>query len=776
MNTAPKVQSSNQRAIRSVTPNLTWPAFDGESYQGMRWSIRKTHADLSQILAQYQQQQDKARVVEIYADTLVIPDNTTWIANQTALLIFAENIQSTGSSQIYLDYRQGEVSKLMVYAGNIQGDLNAICVFPEGQSPTHELITLNNQQSLGFVIEKSGQSAALTALTALQPDMIQADSNFHALTTQVYFEACACFDSKPTEAAERLHWLCTIGRVSNEYTGLYNQCFGLLSLLQSSGSQSKPVPLLTQSVYKESLDSGINAAKAYASQYTRLLDRNLVLDDRKQAAQLMLDNYKNAETFSDQLIAQCQKNIDRWLSAIDKTEWSIKYQEQKIAEARITFEHGLKAWEQDQKLEAAFNMIGAIINFAAAIGSMVATAGASSGAAAGQVAGAVSQAAKASAELAKTLKTLADVLKQLNDTYKAVSQIASTAKSITSFNKALKKLKDIQIPSGTPEDPAGIYFWRKFRLEADAALKLAIDKGIPGATQYQLQLDILSELGQSQAANQAALIDKVQEMARLVAQKQQTLSDEANVKQYINQISAQEDINITLQQPLFWRFLNLKQWLFLALRQYEAAYQYWALKPSMVTASLTSEIPQYESDLYSIARDYEQALSQFVPYQPQPFSNKVLTINDPESLNAIKQTNTLTLNIPLDSSLFQGFGRVRLDIVQVFLEGLSGSQPIYINMASSGQYADRYKGERFLFSGQAIERVFQYQNQNGQVNILVDGRVADETKFAYFQPTPFTAWTLTLPKAQNAQLDLSTLTAVKIELSGILIPDTTQLL
>lgn len=98
--------------------------------------------------------------------------------------------------------------------------------------------------------------------------------------------------------------------------------------------------------------------------------------------------------------------------------------------------------------------------------------------------------------------------------------------------------------------------------------------------------------------------------------------------------------------------------------------------------------------------------------------------------------------------------------------------PVHVNIVGSGVYKDRLHGESFIFSSDSLKRLFQYRiDKDGQTHIVVDGKIADEEEYAYFQPTPFSEWEIELPteikqgaRSQfvNKNLDLSNVVAIKM--------------
>jgi hypothetical protein len=124
----------------------------------------------------------------------------------------------------------------------------------------------------------------------------------------------------------------------------------------------------------------------------------------------------------------------------------------------------------------------------------------------------------------------------------------------------------------------------------------------------------------------------------------------------------------------------------------------------------------------------------------------------------------------LDAESFHGFDRVRLKTIRVWLYGAKATGPIYVDISSAGSYDDRYRGKSYRFTSVALHRKFQYQGDPGKKSsIIVDGAVADEEKYAYFQPTPFSEWVISLPQQYNPNIDLTGLTKITLEFAGSVI-------
>jgi hypothetical protein len=95
---------------------------------------------------------------------------------------------------------------------------------------------------------------------------------------------------------------------------------------------------------------------------------------------------------------------------------------------------------------------------------------------------------------------------------------------------------------------------------------------------------------------------------------------------------------------------------------------------------------------------------------------------------------------------------------------------IYISICTNGHYYDRFGSNEYKFIGEQVKRSFQYSLDDQKTphqKIQLDGDVAKQFENAYFKPTPFTTWIITLPdNKQNKGLDLTNLSQIRIEFVG----------
>ena len=325
----------------------------------------------------------------------------------------------------------------------------------------------------------------------------------------------------------------------------------------------------------------------------------------------------------------------------------------------------------------------------------------------------------------------------------------------------------------------------------DDAVKPAIDRNIDDSVSYRQQLRILAVYGKALTIARATVVQLGQELLRLRLVAYNHEKEKARLTEYIADLEKTRVAKTGLRQMFFQRYLDAKRSLFVALEQYRAAYVYWALAPSSVKPSLTDRVSVFENglnDLANITLDNQAALTSFRP-RPQTL-NKSFLINDPTLLAKLKQKNEATWTIPLHEPELVGYDRVRITKVRVWLLGAkpASSRELYIVISNSGNYLDRRRvGNQepvpFQFITKPLEQVFSYKTEQSsgtrvdveagmQAWVEMDGDVHDEVRYAYFVPTVFSQWSIRVPNTKNANLDLSGLKAIRMDVVGSAIPST----
>ncbi len=142
-------------------------------------------------------------------------------------------------------------------------------------------------------------------------------------------------------------------------------------------------------------------------------------------------------------------------------------------------------------------------------------------------------------------------------------------------------------------------------------------------------------------------------------------------------------------------------------------------------------------------------------------------------------------SIGLNTSAFSDLSRVRLRTVRMWIEGAvpPSSTRITVRMETAGNYLDRFEGTKYQFTSKPLQRIFRYRvsdKREGTPNwrfengtfgyIEVDGTVDDEVRYAYFEPTPFSEWTIKINASEG--VNLTGVTKITMEVAGSVIPET----
>lgn len=755
------------------------PATTREDFGRTQVNIRNLLVNVNDIYAKIRQQGLNPRIIAIYADIATLSNDIEPLIHETGLLLVARRIEVKQKTGILLDYRRSQIGKLVIYAHEIIGNLQAKAITASDHGSQATLFDLSSLNSLGAVVSYRDKAPSMTSLDTFDDSGLELGSPLRLSLTSIFQVATAVNYSHPDITRSMLAWIASATKGSKAALDLYLQSSALLAQLNTANSAVTFVPYLDKDVYSEVANSFLQAAKAYQEQYERFSDRKASLQDRKASANLMREHYQETTQFNQRLIKQAQDNFNAAQQALDRSELSLKAQQREAKIAGIGFKYDAKIWVRDQIIKAVLEMCVALVEFVGSI-ALLSVGDEAAGAEAGA---AVAEGAKAAEEVAKVAETVAEVsefaqvmtgltdameqLKVVGETlvglYESISKIVEAAGNIAEATETV----EVKIPS--TENIAVQAQWDAFRIEAAALLKPAIDADIPGAVEYQVEIEKLAIYGKALMTSQVALIQAGQELARLILQKQVSANQEERLSQYINQLSEKEQIDDELMQLFFERQLNVKRWLFIAIQNYTWAYRYWALRDSRIQFSVVKSVAALQEDLGTVQQEYAEALQSFNP-PPQPFSGIALVIPDTDRgqykdvITNLRQRRQTTFATELNHPTFNGLGRVRLTTIRIWLEGVrtSAEQPLHVDIIASGIYSDRLHGKTFHFSSAPIRRVFKYHG----TSILIDGKVDDREQYLYFQPTPFTQWTITVPEQFNFGIDLSTLRALRIELAG----------
>ncbi len=737
--------------------------------------IRDLYIDLALLKTQIQADMQSSVIsqqpsaVIVYADVVKISAQA-WV-NFSPLVIAARRIEVEGDYQIAIDFGENPLSRLIIYAYEIIGNSVIRTFNAEGTIKDINFSLDENKINAGVeVLQDAHGNATLQALNNLDATMMNVGSDYYELLCTVYVLATTLFDSNQIIAQTMLQWIKRSSLTSSNFSDLSVESSSLLTLASNNGNQINYIPELSPKVYGDLAQAYIQSATAFEAQYQIFQNQTMLLESRKQAAQQMLGYYDSSLDYINTLIKQDSENFDATQLSLYSAKNNFTAQSYTVQRAAISFKYGVEKWKRDKDTELALNICSAVLEFAAAAVEIAC----SDPDGAAQAAAAVAKTAKTVKQTEELMQLIVKMTKAISSAFNFSKEIAQSSSEKDDIDQLAQQYADFCSQSNGLDSSNDATYWDIFALKADSALDAAIAADVDGAIDYKLQLDILAKLGNGIFVIQQKLLDIAQDMFRLQLQQRLSNNQKNALMTQISQVTSQEQFTTELMQKAHERYLDLKRPLFVALAMYNRAYLYWALSPSRFQPSIVKSVAEQSSDISNIQVDYVNALTNFYPH-PQRLNQLTYSITDASSLQQFTTSKKLTITFSphgSNSSIFNGYDRIRISTIRFWAVG---SQPsitngiINIQIQTTGEYQDTYKDQTFQFTAEPLMQTFQYRykENTSETIIVVDGELADEQAFAYFQPTPFTTWQFTLK--QEEDVNLSLLSEIRIDFSGSVI-------
>lgn len=775
------------------------PFAQSQSLDGNSGAFRAMYLDLGEIAAAVNAAPSPPALLEIDADVLAIPAGFAWPVSGTAAVIRARRIEAGADAKIEIDFRGGAQSSLILYFSEIGGSIEVLGVTASGSTPWTSTISAPSAPG-GLLIGLQGGAVAATALTWAQGLPMQATQTVTDYLSTEFIFASLLFDQQPELALSMFTWVKDWTAASPAMLGDFLRSASMVALLSqeidASANGAAFVPFLTGKIYTDLASAYAAQAKDYETKYLALSTQSVLTENDIALAKTLLADQAAQSSYVTQLLAQAKSNYDNASQAVTVAQSRFAAAKTQVDLTKIDFEErGVPEWKREQIAKAVFDLAMAVVTFGAGIAAMFAGDEAGGGAAVdGAVEGA--KAAEAAAETGSAIAATASKLKEIMATLKKIAEaleklytfsqkIVEIAQQIGSAESKAAALAAMDVSTGGV-DLTATSSWQVYQLNADDALAGPVSDGIEFADDLKLAIDTVAIYGQGLAAAQVAAIQAGQRFARVQLQLALAQEQQQNLQQYVDALTAGEQATAGMMQLFYRRYLDFKSGLFAAAQDYRASYFYWALQQSTVRPSIVDPVADMQAGLdtlTSMTLD-DVAFLQHFQMPPQTMSQQLVHITDPAVLESFRTTKSASWPITLDEPAFAGEDRVRLSRVRIWLENTSAGEDYSVELMikTSGSYQDRFEGLPFQFVAQPLKRGFKYEvtahPQGGadwtfssglSGKVEVDGSLDQLVNYAYFQPTPFTQWTVTLA-AGPANLDLSGLTRITMEFAGSTIP------
>ncbi|WP_266169112.1 hypothetical protein [Dyella subtropica] len=568
-----------------------------------------------------------------------------------------------------------------------------------------------------------------------------------------------------------------------EWQPLALACANLHELLQPVRLHPDQVPYLSASFFGDLAREHVPTLQAYAGSYARLADRTFELEARKQAARRVLGEKDDAGAFQKLVAAQLAENLRLATANVKRAQDAIEPQSKNVRRAEAAFKDGLAAWEAAKKAEAAWAIVGAVFTFVSGVGSMF--AGNASGAAG---------AAKAAADVASTAAKLAEIMKKLVKVGQAIEKIVKMCLAIVAaadkiadagrFASDLSAISREALSDDAKGAPSAAAYWDQLWVEVETQLAPAIKEGVGGAEEYLKELKILVIYGRALTTAQAALPPLIQELARNRLQIEIATRQHDAVAREIAGLKQQQVLSTQAMVMLWGNYRTMQRSLMVALRQFDAAWRYWALDDTVVARDDYRGIADLAGDLKAVA-DLKQmqarALESFKP-APQEYRRAAYAV--PAALReALLDGQRIGLQLSPANSPMSSWGltsRVRVTEIHVWVEWAPGKRPsrgvVEFTVRTGGAYDDRRlvgrESKAFHFHGAPLDLTFRYDlagtpaDQPGDA-VRVRAAIAEAFRTSYSEPTLYADWILSIPKVATGDADTVDIGKLKADIIGI---------
>ena len=661
------------------------------------------------------------------------------------LLIFSRRVDVSGPARLVVNANRS----VTWYANEWSGSLRLVANDP--QADTIPEMDVTSLRGFGFLVRAGGGTMSKSDLANF--GLMREGGDLATWLENTFLYASAEADEHPGSAPPMLQWIRRATASWPEMQQLYLQASALLCSVPNRPANAAFVPWLSKEVYDQETRAFIDAARQYEANYDAFHAANAALDQQARYAQLMLDNFKDTETVARKIATQIQANLDEEEGAVAVYQTKVTEQQFLIKRAELAFQQGIARYQAEKKLEFGLQIAGAVVSLGVAAGS--AAVGVPDTAALSALGSAV-KAGKTTKEAAETLEKLGKLGEQLAKMYESLKTIMEAARRLQSLSE-LSSMVVTEATAGTDTDNAS---WDIFRDRVVELVQPAIDEKIEGAVDYKLALTSLAVYAKALNQSKASYITTARELARQLLQQAALARQAARMTDYIAELKAGQQPNEEMMRWLLQRYNTVKRWLLIALQHHNDAYRYWALQEPATALTFSSRVGEMCEAYAGIVRGEAEALETFQP-PPQDFQNYRVEVTDPAAVSAFIAARRITVEVTPDHKTFARRERVRLRYLRVWLEGARATDSIRVSITGSGAYRDRFRGRTMNFvTAWPLELTFEYAAPR---EILMDAGFASQYRASYFEPTPFTSWTIAV---EDPAVTLTAISKIVLEFAG----------
>ncbi|MFT3908935.1 MAG: hypothetical protein QM737_05875 [Ferruginibacter sp.] len=795
--------------------------------------FRGMFLDLNKICDSLNASSDVPPRIEIYTDVLQVSDNLNWdIAS--SLFIFSRQVNVLKTPALIIDATKNLQANISIIANEINGTIPVdIKMFPVKNSVQYKIEQGNSAVGISVKHDYDNNNNLIQStpqLLSIKPAAIGSfqylSDNIQTYFTNHFIYATLLYDQNPELALSIFKWIQYCAEGNNQLNELFMRSVSASSLLglqiSASANNARFVPMLSKDIYVDEAKAFASGVEDYENKYLQLYSLTTLTTENIAAANTMLDNQKKDVDYISALLTQAEADYKSATNAADMAMANFKNQELnlKILSDEVT-EVGLPAHKRDTIIATVFDVLVNVFSIGVALaeiaggneaaGAAAEKAGSNllrtasgietddsdqesgsgssqsssssntSNASSNQLLGKIKASATAAFPVLEKLQKAAEILNTAWEISQEIIECVHSAGQKIDFTKSYLPIEEIsQVDNGT---------WDEYKIKMDGILDSAIKLDVDYAAECKAALDILVIYGKAYTASKIESIKAGQHVAEINTRLSYEKAKQDNLKKLVNQLSEDQAVPLTLMHYFYQKYLDNKSYLFLALKNYQASYFYWALQSSGVNPKITDKANQISSafdKISAITMDDKSALENFDP-PPQLIGNILFSTSDDNVLADLKNKDkrNATIVIPPDALEFSGYGRVRINTIRVWLEGIAANATVQLKITNAGNYSDHLDGNNYDFVSQPLTRGFEYAvsnnadkydrkfDNNTYAVIQMDGKIDKEVEYAYFEPTPFSHWNIEVVNYIN--LDLSNLNKISFYFEGSAIAENNNL-
>ncbi|KAF0532419.1 hypothetical protein F8M41_011285 [Gigaspora margarita] len=719
--------------------------------------------------------------IRIYADVVRFSGKRHPPLENNSLFIFARQVEVEAHQfkekiHIWLVSENTKNANFELYTSKILGKLRV------GTQLSTITVDVSDSIDIGTKVYLKNDTPIKEKISKVDENELDLGQDMRMFLGATFQIASISLNSFPNIAFPLLTWIQKVTASTIKGSDLYNQSSALLIYLANNNSGVIFVPFLSRKIYIESFESFLKISKKYETEYYRFIDKTETINDRRNSGKLMIQYYEDVSSANKKLISQAENDYKAAQIACDNAEVLLVIQMNKLRIVNENFRMELIKWEIVKSLEATKELCFAVLEFADAVAQLSIgniTKAPQTGDAIVKAADAVSKIEKIGNKMKKLVEVMNNLQKMvdnLSKTYSAVEKLITTTKGPSLENDlGLLEVNNRILTKTSHED------WNIFVLESKSLFQ-PIESEVSYAKTVMSEIEKFAAYGSAYNASKDGFISAGRALIELNLNQKISQNQVKNWQNYIDNLSRENKDYQLAAQMCFNRLLDLKRCLLLPLLNYVHAYEYWALSSSDVSPSMNKNISQFSEDLTKINEEFKGALTSFSP-PPQTVKFKInFDPNKSESpeeahnanllLSQMKEKNFAVFNIDLKNELFKNYDRIRVKTIRCYLKGVRASNindKITIQISTSGVYYDKRKNNIYKFLSDQLLREFSYEANNNK-NIITDGKIDEDFKDYYFQPTVFTQWKIKVPEEKNKGVDLFNVNSIKLRFFCSAIP------